>query len=165
MAEVVEQRLRKLACDFDLSDNYFAWQAFDRAYHKRPDASVPPYLEASSFPLIRERADRVEVHHISFTRLLQRQSNASLDRYVLLDAQDWMDDATLNELWTAITRTARTGARVIFRTAGLESILPGRVDDDVLGRWSYEAETSRRLSAEDRSAIYGAFHLYVLKPE
>jgi len=165
MAEVVEQRLRKLACDFDLSDNYFAWQAFDRAYYKRPDASVPPYLEASSFPLIRDRADRVEVHHVSFTKLLQRQSSASLDRYVLLDAQDWMDDATLNELWTAITRTARTGARVIFRTAGLESILPGRVDDDVLGRWSYEAETSRRLSAEDRSAIYGAFHLYVLKPE
>lgn len=165
MAEVVEQRLRKLACDFDLSDNYFAWQAFNRAYSRSPDASVPPYLETASFPLIGERADRVEVHHISFTGLLQRQSNASLDRYVLLDAQDWMDDATLTELWTEITRTARPGARVIFRTAGIETILPGRVDDAILGRWIYEAETSRRLSTEDRSAIYGAFHLYVLKPE
>jgi len=165
MAEVVEQRLRKLACDFDLSDNYFAWQAFNRAYSKAADASVPPYLEARYFPALKARADRVEVNHISFTKLLQRHPNVSLDRYVLLDAQDWMDDATLTELWSEITRTARPGGRVIFRTAGVETILPGRVPDAILGRWTYEAETSRRLSAEDRSAIYGAFHLYVLKPQ
>ncbi len=165
MAEVVEERLRKLACDFDLSDNYFAWQAFNRAYSKAPDASVPPYLEARYFPALKARADRVEVNHISFTKLLQRQPSDSLDRYVLLDAQDWMDDATLTELWSEITRTARPGGRVIFRTAGIETILPGRVPDAILGRWTYEAETSRRLSAEDRSAIYGAFHLYVLKPQ
>ena len=165
MAVVVEQRLRKLACDFDLKDNYFAWQAFNRAYSREPDASVPPYLEARNFPLVKARTDRVEINHITFTKLLLRQPDRSLDRYVLLDAQDWMDDATLTELWTEITRTARPGARVIFRTAGTETILPGRVPDAVLGRWTYEAETSHRLSAEDRSAIYGAFHLYVLKPE
>jgi S-adenosylmethionine-diacylglycerol 3-amino-3-carboxypropyl transferase len=96
--------------------------------------------------------------------LLQRQPAQSLDRYVLLDAQDWMDDATLTELWSEITRTARPGSRVIFRTAGLETILPGRVPDSILGRWMYEAGLSQRLSAQDRSAIYGAFHLYVLKP-
>jgi S-adenosylmethionine-diacylglycerol 3-amino-3-carboxypropyl transferase len=165
MAVVVEQRLRKLACDFDLNDNYFAWQAFNRGYSKAPDASVPPYLEAKNFPLIKARADRVEVNHISFTRLLQRQPDHTLDRYVLLDAQDWMDDATLSELWSEITRTARPGARVIFRTAGVETILPGRVPDAILGRWTYEADLSHRLSAEDRSAIYGAFHLYVLKSQ
>lgn len=164
MAEVVEQRLRKLACDFDLKDNYFAWQAFGRAYSRDPGASLPPYLEPQNFPLIRARADRVEVNHVSFTGLLQRQPAQSLDRYVLLDAQDWMDDATLTELWSEITRTARPGSRVIFRTAGLETILPGRVPDSILGRWMYEAGLSQRLSAQDRSAIYGAFHLYVLKP-
>ncbi len=31
---------------------------------------------------------------------------ASRDRYVLLDAQDWMTDAQLNALWAEITRTA-----------------------------------------------------------
>jgi S-adenosylmethionine-diacylglycerol 3-amino-3-carboxypropyl transferase len=165
MAEVVEQRLRKLACDFDLSDNYFAWQAFNRGYSKEPNASVPPYLESRNFEAVRSRVDRVEINHLTFTKLLQREPDCSLDRYVLLDAQDWMDDATLTELWSEITRTARPGARVIFRTAGIETILPGRVPEPILGRWSYEDALSRRLSAEDRSAIYGAFHLYVLKPE
>jgi len=50
-----------------------------------------------------------------------------LNAYVLLDAQDWMNDATLTELWRQIRRTARPGARVIFRTAADEPLLPGRV--------------------------------------
>ncbi len=165
MAEVVEERLRKLACDFELKDNYFAWQAFNRGYARNPDASVPPYLEPANFAAIKSRADRVEVHHISFTKLLEKQAGASLDRYVLLDAQDWMNDATLAELWGEITRTARPGARVIFRTAGVETILPGRVPAPILDRWRYEEPLSQRLTKEDRSAIYGAFHLYILKAE
>ncbi len=99
----------------------------------------------------------------SFTEILRDSAAASFDRYVLLDAQDWMTDADLTALWTQITRTARPGARVIFRTAADERLLPGRVPDDILGRWSYEEERSRELGRQDRSSIYGAFHLYVLK--
>jgi S-adenosylmethionine-diacylglycerol 3-amino-3-carboxypropyl transferase len=72
-----------------------------------------------------------------------------------------MDDAALNALWDQITRTARPGARVIFRTAGEESILPGRVADATLGQWTYDAAKSAEIHAKDRSAIYGGFHLYI----
>ena len=72
-----------------------------------------------------------------------------------------MTDAQLNALWSAILRTARPGARVIFRTAAEPSVLPGRVDDETLSRFTYEAEESERLDAADRSSIYGGFHLYV----
>ena len=64
--------------------------------------------------------------------------------------------------WTEITRTARPGARVIFRTAAEPSLLPGRVPDAILNRWTYAAETSSALTLKDRSAIYGGFHLYIL---
>jgi len=74
-----------------------------------------------------------------------------------------MSDAQLNGLWSEMTRTARPGARAIFRTAAVPSPLPGRVDDAVLGRWRYDAERSRQLCAQDRSAIYGGFHRYVLE--
>ena len=76
-----------------------------------------------------------------------------------------MDDEQLNDLWREISRTARPGARVIFRTAGRESILLGRVEDGLLDRWSYEARQSEQLNRRDRSSIYGGFHLYVLKDE
>jgi S-adenosylmethionine-diacylglycerol 3-amino-3-carboxypropyl transferase len=94
------------------------------------------------------------------TDYLAEQPASSADCFVLLDAQDWMDDATLNALWTQITRTARPGARVIFRTAADEKLLPGRVCDDILRFWTRDDTRSAALHARDRSAIYGAFHLY-----
>jgi len=107
--------------------------------------------------------DRVEVLNRSFTEYLKSRPDRSLDRYVLLDAQDWMTDAQLTALWAEITRTARPGARVIFRTAAEPSLLPGRVDPALLARWRYEEALSRALTGRDRSAIYGGFHLYVFE--
>jgi S-adenosylmethionine-diacylglycerol 3-amino-3-carboxypropyl transferase len=99
----------------------------------------------------------------SFTDILCDSPPASFDRYALLDAQDWMNNAELTALWTEITRTARPGAKVIFRTAAAQRLLPGRVPERVLGAWRYEDELSRELSRQDRSSIYGAFHLYTLR--
>ena len=162
MADVVEQRLERLACDFDLADNYFAWQAFQRRYPNAGLGPLPPYLEAASFETIKSRIGRAAVEQISYTEFLSKQPSQSLDRFVLLDAQDWMDDGALNALWAEIGRTARPASRLIFRTAGERSMLPGRVAEDVLGRWRYEEDASKAFTAQDRSAVYGGFHLYVL---
>lgn len=163
MAKVLRARLERLACDFDLSDNYFAWQAFGRRYASGGSGPLPPYLQRANFETLRERAAGVEVEHRSFTEYLAGQPEGSVDGFVLLDAQDWMTDEQLSALWDEIARSARVGARVIFRTAGEETILPGRVPDEILARFSYDPETSRRLTLKDRSSIYGGFHLYVMK--
>ena len=93
---------------------------------------------------MRDNARRVSVHHVSMTSHLAPRPLESFDRYVLLDAQDWMSDADLTELWGEITRTARPGARVIFRTAGEPTILPGRVPDEILSRWALPVRTVLR---------------------
>ena len=165
MADVVRERLRKLACDFDLADNYFAWAAFGRGFAAAGDGPVPPYLEAEHFRALKSSIDRLSVELIPFTEFLMRQPATSLDRYVLLDAQDWMSDQDLGQLWTEITRTARPGARVIFRTAGEATILPGRVPAATLDHWRYAEARSQELGRQDRSAIYGGFHLYVLNDD
>ncbi len=165
MAEVIEARLARLACDFDLRDNYFAWQAFGRQYPPQGLCALPPYLVPSNFSAIKARAARVDVRLVTLTEHLARQPNGSIDRYVLLDAQDWMSNAELTELWEEITRTARRGARVVFRTAAAPTLLPGRIPDELLRNWRYEAERSAELHARDRSAIYGGFHLYVRRDE
>jgi len=163
MRHVLRQRLERLACGFSLDDNYFAWQAFGRSYAENASGPLPPYLRREHFDTLRARADRVEVLNRSVTEYLAGCADASRDRYVLLDAQDWMTDAQLNALWAEITRSARPGARVIFRTAAEPSLLPGRVAPALLDRWRYEAAQSLELSARDRSAIYGGFHLYVFE--
>ena len=163
MATVLRERLEKLACDFDLKDNYFAWQAFNRSYGEGPSAPLPPYLQREHYDEIIDRVDRVEVRHINFGDYLRSRPQASLDRYILLDAQDWMTDAQLTDLWGEITRTAKPGARVLFRTAGTATILPGRVPDAILSKWDYRGEESLDYTKRDRSSIYGGVHLYVLE--
>jgi S-adenosylmethionine-diacylglycerol 3-amino-3-carboxypropyl transferase len=163
MRHVLRQRLERLACGFSLDDNYFAWQAFGRSYAENASGPLPPYLRREHFGTLRARADRVEVLNRSVTEYLAGCADASRDRYVLLDAQDWMTDAQLNALWAEITRTARPGARAIFRTAAEPSLLPGRVAPAILDRWRYRAEQSQALASRDRSAIYGGFHLYVFE--
>jgi S-adenosylmethionine-diacylglycerol 3-amino-3-carboxypropyl transferase len=163
MRDVLRTRLERLACGFSLDDNYFAWQAFGRSYAGNASGPLPPYLRREHFDVVRARAHRVEVLNRSITEYLAGCPDASRDRYVLLDAQDWMTDPQLDALWREITRTARPGARVIFRTAAEPSLLSGRLTPELLERWDYQAETSHVLAARDRSAIYGGFHLYVLR--
>lgn len=162
MSAVLRERVERLACGFSLNDNYFAWQAFGRGYGGGDQGPPPPYLRREQFDIMRARADRVEVMNRSVTEYLASCPAASRDRYVLLDAQDWMTDDQLNALWAEITRTARPEARVIFRTAAEPSLLEGRLHPALLERWRYEAAASREFTARDRSAIYGGFHLYVL---
>jgi S-adenosylmethionine-diacylglycerol 3-amino-3-carboxypropyl transferase len=163
ISAVLRQRLEKLACDFPLNDNYFAWQAFGREYGRGRNAPLPPYLRREHHTALVERVDRVEIRHANMCDYLDAMPDSSLDRYVLLDAQDWMTDAVLARLWSAITRTARPGARVLFRTAAAPSLLPGRVSDAILNRWDYREAESLDFTRRDRSAIYGGVHLYVLK--
>lgn len=163
MAAVLRGRLEKLACDFPLHDNYFAWQAFGRGYGKGPSAPLPPYLQAGSYAAVKARAERVTMLHANMTDMLAAADAASFDRYVFLDAQDWMSDAQLAQLWSEVTRTARPRARVLFRTAAEPSLLPGRLPDDLLGRWEYREADSLSYTRRDRSAIYGGVHLYVLE--
>jgi S-adenosylmethionine-diacylglycerol 3-amino-3-carboxypropyl transferase len=165
MSTVLRARLERLACGFDLKDNYFAWQAFGRRYKTGDTGALPPYLQRQNFELVQTRAKNVAVEHRLFTEFLASQPARSVNAYVLLDAQDWMSDEVLTGLWTEIDRTAAPGARVIFRTAGEDTILPGRIPEAILRRFSYDVEDGRAWTARDRSSIYGGFHRYTRQPE
>lgn len=160
-AALLRRRVERLACDFPISRNYFAWQAFARTYDVEKREAVPAYLREDVYEAIRARTDRVEVHHASLIDFLKGQPAGSLHRYVLLDAQDWMTAEILAALWREIGRTADPNdARVIFRTAGEESPLPRKLPPELLAPWQYLASASRAFHARDRSSIYGGFHVY-----
>jgi S-adenosylmethionine-diacylglycerol 3-amino-3-carboxypropyl transferase len=162
---VLRERVERLACDFPINENYFAWQAFGRGYDVENREAVPAYLRPEIYEVIKKRTDRVEVHHASLTDFLHDEPAHSMNRFVLLDAQDWMNPAQLAALWTEIDRTADTrDARVIFRTAGPDSPLPRKLPADLLAPWIYLEEESRAGHTQDRSSIYGGFHVYARRP-
>ncbi len=162
-AQILRQRVEKLACDFPFQQNYFAWQAFGRGYDLEKREAVPAYLREDVYNVIRTRTDRVEVHHASLIDFLKTQEPASLDRFVLLDAQDWMTADVIAQLWEQIDRTAAKDARVIFRTAGPASPLPKKLPAHLLAPWDYLEAESLAWHARDRSSIYGGFHVYKRK--
>lgn len=159
-AAMLQARIRKMACDFPIQTNYFAWQAFSRHYDIQNRQGVPPYLKADVFARIRDRTDRVDVNHVIMTDFLADKPENSFDRFVLLDAQDWMNETQITDLWRQITRVSGPGARVIFRTAGEISPLERKLPADILAQWRYEPEESLALHKQDRSSIYGGFHIY-----
>ena len=95
------------------------------------------------------------------TEYLAAQPDQSHDRYILLDSVDWMDAQMLRDLWAQIRRTARPGSRMICRTAGFKSPFETLIPADERVGWDYREAESLKFLEQDRSAIYGGFHLYV----
>ncbi|QID17311.1 DUF3419 family protein [Nitrogeniibacter mangrovi] len=155
------ERMRRLLCDWPIEANCFAMQAVHRRYDPAIQSSLPMYLQRQHHEAVRAGLDALHSHHCSITDFLVGQPKASLDAYLFLDAQDWMDPAQLTALWEAVTRTAAPGARVVFRTGGTVSPLESQLPEALLAEWSTDAARNAALHASDRSAIYGGMHLYV----
>ncbi len=159
VAAVLRNRLEKLTCHFPLRDNYFAWQAFARATRGRTRASCALSsgiaIPSDSRQCGARRGPPCELHGAS------RRQARRLSRPLRAPRRTGLDDRPAAERpLDGDHPHADAGAVVIFRTAAEASILPGRLSTTLLDQWHYDAETSMRLGAEDRSAIYGGFHIY-----
>lgn len=161
MHNLLKERARQLACDFPLDENYFAWQAFNREYDIKHRKAIPMYLKAENFETLQSDFHKVNVTHMSMTERLKDLPDNSLSAYLFLDAQDWMDQAQITELWQEVNRTAMPNARVVFRTAGETSPLEEKLPAEVISQWATDNVYNRALTKQDRSAIYGGVHLYV----
>ena len=162
MASLLKARLERMACQFPIEDNYFAWQAFNRGYDRENKRAVPRYLKEDNYETLKANIENANVVHSTITEYLDGQGPDSVDCFVFLDAQDWMNDEQLNELWSAVLRSATDGARVIFRTAGDESPLTEGLTEDNLSPWDYDPKLAAPDNERDRSSIYGGFHTYTL---
>ena len=161
--DVYRERVHRLACDFPIDENYFAWQAFARRYDTEHRAAVPEYLKAKNFEKLQVNIGRLHTKVGSVTEEIKSRPFGTFNRFVFLDAQDWMDAEALTDLWSAIAEKAEPGSRVIFRTAGAESPIESRLPIHLHERFTYEKEISERLFKQDRASIYGGFHLYILR--
>ena len=160
MHELLEFRARRLACDFPLETNYFAWQAYGRKYDTQFEMALPRYLQSHQFSSLQTEVAKVHVFHQSMTERLKNMDDNSLNAYLFLDAQDWMNPEQLTELWQEVNRTAEIGARVVFRTAGEHSPLEDKLSPSIIGHWITDTAANRTWTAKDRSSIYGGVHMY-----
>lgn len=160
--DIYRERAKRLACDYPIEENYFAWQAFARRYDTENRQAIPEYLKEANYETLKANAARLISKVVSATDEIKENPRGTFNRFVFLDAQDWMNAEQMTELWSAIAEKAEPGSRVIFRTAGAASPLESALPAELMERFAYEKETSVRLFKEDRASIYGGFHLYIL---
>jgi len=161
--DIYRERVRRLACDFPINENYFAWQAFARKYDTENRKAIPEYLKAENFEKLKANIDRLRTEIGSVTDEIKTQPRGTFNRFVFLDAQDWMDADGLTELWSVLAEKAEPNSRIIFRTAGAGSPIETRLPKTLRENFVYEKDASKRLFKRDRASIYGGFHLYILK--
>lgn len=161
--EFAHEKLKNLLCNFDITSNYFAWQGLILRYDTKNRKAIPRYLMEDHYDSLKKNIHKAQAIHTSLTDYLKSQPDESLDRYNFLDAQDWLSDKQLTELWAQVLRTARPNARVIFRTAASKSVVEGKVPQEILDCFHYDEDQCRKWWREDRSGIYGGFHMYELK--
>ncbi len=161
--DVYKERTRRLAVSYPIYENYFAWQAFARKYDTENRQAVPEYLKAENYAALRANAGNIRTRIGSVTEEIRKQPPGTFNRFVFLDAQDWMNPAMMTELWQAIAEKGEKDSRIIFRTAGASSPIETNLPESLRSRFVYEEDFSKELFRQDRASIYGGFHLYILK--
>jgi len=162
LADLCRERLRELACRYPVADNCFLWQGFALTYDREHARALPEYLKKDNYTVIKKGIPSIQTHVESLQSYLQRQPEGSLDRFVLLDSQDWMRPEDIRQLWSEIARVGRPGTRIVFRTIDVASPVETLLPPKIKARFTYQQELSRSLFAKDRAAIYGGFHAYVM---
>ena len=158
--DVYRERVRRLACDFPIDENYFAWQAFARKYDTENRKAIPEYLKVENYEKLKSNVDRLTTVIGSATDAIANRGPGTFNRFVLLDAQDWMNAGQMTELWSTVAEKSEPGSRIIFRTAGSASPVETNLPPDLRSKFSYESGLSQELFRQDRASIYGGFHLY-----
>ena len=149
----IKQRVDEVFCNVSIRQNYF-WRAYMNGGYS--EDCCPEYLKREQFHVLKQRVGNVRTHTNTLAGFL-RTSNDKFSVYVLLDHMDWMKDSAeeLREEWHQILRTARPGARIIFRSA---SASPDQIPDFALRKLQFNPVTSS-LHLLDRVGTYGSFNM------
>ncbi len=103
-------------------DNYHYLLPLQQSYSKE---SCPLYLQESSFEQLKKNMCEIVLWTESIVDVLRKMSNASLDKAVVMDHQDWFDPVDgpfptstyLDEEIVEFKRVMRAGSEVFWRSA------------------------------------------------
>ncbi len=166
VAGFILSSLRRVFTTLPIASNYF-WTVYLRGRYTR--ANCPEYLRREGWnTLKRTLGNRVRTHTGTMTGFLAGHPEA-IDRFVLLDHQDWLGahhPEALDEEWTHILRRAAPGARMIWRSAHPQPSWQSaiRVDGRPLAEHlHFHTDLAETLHPKDRVGTYGGFHIAAVR--
>lgn len=133
--------------------NYFVHQMLTGSYPQAVAGGLPPYLDPDCATWLTGAAARLMMVDGSYGDFLKTCAAASFDGFALSNICEWLTPEQVDELFAEIVRTARPGARLVFRNFVGWTDLPARWSDILIE----DSDLGERLIAKDRSAVQRRF--------
>ncbi|GAA1413062.1 DUF3419 family protein [Catellatospora coxensis] len=137
--------------DLDIGGNYFLHHLLTGRY---PADCLPPYLSA------KVPVDGLSLVDGAFTDYLRTRPDGSMAGFALSNICEWLTPGQVDELFAEIVRTARPGARLVFRNFVGWTEVPPRWRDAV----REDRARGEQLMRTDRSLCQRRFALCEVTP-
>lgn len=156
-SENFARRAQHAFCDLPIADNYFLAQYLLGRYLSAD--AMPDYLKPEALPIVRERLDRIEIITADAKQWLARQPAGGIDVFSLSNICELMNADDTYATFEQVARTARAGARVVFRNL----MVPRDVPEAFAERIRLRESESRELRQRDRSFVYWRVNAYEVR--
>jgi S-adenosylmethionine-diacylglycerol 3-amino-3-carboxypropyl transferase len=147
-------RSRKAFRDIPIENNYFLSLYLLGKFSNLNE--VPAYLREEHYETIKSRIDRIKIITGEAQQWIDTMPDQSIDCFALSNICELMSEQETHTLFTAVERTAKDGARVIFRNL----MIPREVPEDLQASIKKDQILSRKLYENDRSFVYGKVAAY-----
>jgi S-adenosylmethionine-diacylglycerol 3-amino-3-carboxypropyl transferase len=166
VGQYIRNAVEELFTQVPIATNYF-WRVYLQGCYT--PKCCPEYLKADNFARLKGGLlDRLRIATGSLTEFL-RGDERGFSKFTLLDHMDWMSGTNpegLADEWTQILARARSGSRVIFRSAARQvtyldhlRIRRGRREAELHHLLRYHPELAATLHTRDRVHTYGNFYI------
>ncbi|MDX1961901.1 MAG: BtaA family protein [Pirellulales bacterium] len=166
IAGFMQSCVEAVFAELPIADNYF-WRVYLTGSYT-PDC-CPEYLKPENFAKLQGGlVDRVRPYTGTVEEFLL-QHPEPLTRLILLDHMDWLSTHRTDLLrseWQAIVERAAPGARILWRSGGLETPFVDEQIVQVHGRnvkvgelLTYNKPLAEELHRQDRVHTYGCFNI------
>jgi S-adenosylmethionine-diacylglycerol 3-amino-3-carboxypropyl transferase len=155
-SESFHKRAAHALTDLPIAGNYFLSLYFLGKYTDRQQ--TPAYLSPEHFESIKAHINRAHAITADSKYWLEQQPDNFFDALALSNICELMDEADTHKLFQEVLRTAKPGARLIFRNL----MIPREVPECFRAAIIKDEALSQELQFADRSFVYGKVAAYTV---
>jgi S-adenosylmethionine-diacylglycerol 3-amino-3-carboxypropyl transferase len=158
-AESFYNRSKKAFRDIPVKGNYFLSLYLLGKY--RNENELPAYLRKENYDIIKSRIGRIIISTAEAQGWLDAMPAESINCFALSNICELMSEKDTHRLFTAVSRTGRINARIIFRNL----MIPREVPHDLKSIIVKDEILSKDIQFNDRSFVYGKVAAYTVNKE
>jgi S-adenosylmethionine-diacylglycerol 3-amino-3-carboxypropyl transferase len=155
-SESFHRRATHAMTELPLQSNYFLALYLLGKYNDIEQ--IPDYLRPVYFDTIKAHIDNVHPVTSDSKYWLEQQPDNLFNAMALSNICELMDAEDTHKLFSEVLRTAKPGARIIFRNL----MIPREVPDDLRNSIIKDDALSKELQFNDRSFVYGKVAAYTI---